>query len=131
ENKSDVRYPVLLAGSDEQEGNLNFLVITESDQRKYVFSQMAALKLKRQSKVQILNFTKHQVQHHLYCNNKFFHNVISDRKNFMLGNSISWKLHPNLGLRSAEDAIEKRRLLKNRIANALAFLKTAEFLECP
>src|SRR5690606_6802563 len=35
ENKSDVRYPVLLAGSDEQAGNLNLLVITESDQRKY------------------------------------------------------------------------------------------------
>lgn len=131
ENKSDVRYPVLLTGSEEQAGNLNFLVITESDQRKYVFSLMAALKLKRQLTLQILNFTKHQVQHHLNCNNKFFHNVISDRKNFMLENSISWKLHPSLGVRSAEDAIAKRHLLKNRIANALAFLKTAKFLECP
>ncbi|WP_293930425.1 HEPN domain-containing protein [Sphingobacterium sp. UBA6645] len=128
-SKNEIIYNVLHPGSSELIQHLDLLVVTESDQKKHVFSLMASLNQDPKLSIQLLNFSKNQIQHGLSKNHKFFHRILMDQLNLLFGSSIAWQFHGNVGERSPEEMAAKKLILKNRIKNAQAFFSAGKFLK--
>ncbi len=109
----------------------DMVLVTVRDQRNAVSSLEARINQAKGPKVTMLSYTRDQVQGMLDSNSPFMHRVIAmDENPTEVGQGgENWRLHPNLGIRTAEENERALRNWKFRWNNSNGFLEAARAME--
>lgn len=109
----------------------DLVIVTVHDQRNVVSSLEARINQAKGPKVTMLSYTRDQVQGMLDSNSPFMHRIIAMEVNpAEVGRAgENWRLHPNLGIRTAEENDRALRNWKFRWNNSTGFLEAARAME--